>query len=231
LGDRPISVRAGLVFGRVLPRPLRSSLRAVGRGLPGGNSLSFASPKESKQRKGDPGVCVPSLRYGQPAVLGSGGVSLNSLRSDNAIPDPPEPALLGAYTRGGRGIPNSQIPNSRRQNPEYLKKQGLATASPCLSLSPLPIPVAPSWLGRGAQRQADQGSRCLSEARRSEFSETPLGSSTAGCPKRSVGTQTAGRLSFGYFSLAKQRKVPRRRATPASSPQQRAPQSEPLRQE
>ena len=24
------------------------------RGLPGGNSLSFASPKESKQRKGDP---------------------------------------------------------------------------------------------------------------------------------------------------------------------------------
>src|SRR5215207_8880800 len=31
------------------------------RGLPGGNSLSFASPKESKQRKGDPAVCVPPL--------------------------------------------------------------------------------------------------------------------------------------------------------------------------
>ena len=29
----------------------------AGRGLPGGNSLSFASPKESKQRKGDPAVC------------------------------------------------------------------------------------------------------------------------------------------------------------------------------
>lgn len=31
--------------------------------------LSFASPKESKQRKSDPATCIPSLRYGQPAVL------------------------------------------------------------------------------------------------------------------------------------------------------------------
>jgi hypothetical protein len=28
----------------------------VGRGLPGGKSLSFASPKESDQRKGDPDI-------------------------------------------------------------------------------------------------------------------------------------------------------------------------------
>ena|GEM_PF-3605630 len=51
----------------------------AGRESPGGDSLSFASPKESKQRKGDPAVCVPSLRYGQPAVLASGGVRANSL--------------------------------------------------------------------------------------------------------------------------------------------------------
>ena len=37
---------------------------------------SFASPKESRQRKGDPGVCVPSLRFGQPAVLAPSGVEL-----------------------------------------------------------------------------------------------------------------------------------------------------------
>ena len=37
--------------------------------------LSFASPKESKPRKGDPGACVPPLRYGQPAVLASSGVT------------------------------------------------------------------------------------------------------------------------------------------------------------
>jgi hypothetical protein len=31
-----------------------AELLTVGRGLPGGKSLSFASPKESNQRKGDP---------------------------------------------------------------------------------------------------------------------------------------------------------------------------------
>ena len=38
--------------------------------------LSFASPKESKQRKGDPMVWVPPLRYGQPAVLAKNGAEL-----------------------------------------------------------------------------------------------------------------------------------------------------------
>ena len=96
-------------------------LSSVGRGLPGGNSLFFCFAKRKvSKRKGDPGVCVPSLRYGQPAVLGPAGVWLNSLRSDNASPDPSGPPLLGAYTRGGG------------KNTEYLKKQGLAMASPCL---------------------------------------------------------------------------------------------------
>ncbi|HQS01546.1 MAG TPA: hypothetical protein PKX42_10770, partial [Polaromonas sp.] len=53
------------------------------RGLPGGNSLFFVSPKKRKQKKGDPAVCDPlRLRYGgnlrcsvQP------GPGSNSLRS------------------------------------------------------------------------------------------------------------------------------------------------------
>ena len=53
---------------------------------PAAQSLSFASPKERNQRKGDPAVCVPALRCGQPAVLASGGVSQNSLRSDSCEP-------------------------------------------------------------------------------------------------------------------------------------------------
>jgi hypothetical protein len=59
-----------------------------GPGLaPAGDSLSFASPKESKQRKGDPTGCVPSLRYGQPAVLTFRGVSskLASLKQGRAL--------------------------------------------------------------------------------------------------------------------------------------------------
>ncbi len=55
-----------------------------GRGVrPAAHLLSFASPKESKQRKGDPAVCVPARlrRTGQPAVLGRGAAPWNSLRA------------------------------------------------------------------------------------------------------------------------------------------------------
>ena len=45
-------------------------LRAEAGSRPACESLSFASPKESHQRKGDPTARVPSLRYGQPAMLG-----------------------------------------------------------------------------------------------------------------------------------------------------------------
>ncbi len=56
---------------------------------------------------------------------------------------------------------------------------------------------------------------CLSDAQRRELSETPPNLSTAGCPvAKRRGRRQWGRLSFGYFSLAKQRKVPR---TPGDS--------------
>ena len=86
---------------------------------PAAQWLSFASPKESHQRKGNPAVCVPSLRCGQPAVL-SGGVrrrthfaplALRSNNCDESVHEAcvscgthatPPAALLGAY-RGDRG--------------------------------------------------------------------------------------------------------------------------------
>ena len=46
---------------------------AAGRDMrPAAHLLSFAPPKESRQRKGGPTGCVPSLRFGQPAVLAVG---------------------------------------------------------------------------------------------------------------------------------------------------------------
>jgi hypothetical protein len=172
--------------------------------LPGSNSLFFASPKKSKQKKGDPTCCVPALRYGQPAVLGSGGVSLNSLRSNTAIPDPPEPALLGASRRGGEK--EYRIPEeTRTRRGESL--WGFVLVFVFGPRSPL---SRPGWAEeRRGKRIRDRA--CLSAA---SLRETPLDSSTAGCPKRSVGTQTAGRLFFGDFLLAKQKKVTCRRATP-----------------
>ena len=53
---------------------------------------------------------------------------------------------------------------------------------------------------------------CLNEAatQRSEFHGAPRNRHAAGLPLRTAkGSQTGGRLSFGYFSLAKQRKGPR----------------------
>ncbi len=56
---------------------------------PAGDSLSFASPKESKQRKGAPQSATPALRYGANLRRGGCGVrrrthcALSALRSDN----------------------------------------------------------------------------------------------------------------------------------------------------
>src|SRR6516164_8395875 len=65
---------------------------------PAGDLLSFASPKESRQRKGDPAVGVPALRSGQPAVLAFRGV-----RSNTRGPDPRKAALLGTPRRAWVG--------------------------------------------------------------------------------------------------------------------------------
>ena len=100
-------------------------LRAAGRGLPGGNSLSFASPKESKQRKGDPAVCVPTLRFGQPAVLDVDGGPQNSLRSNSCGPDP---AYVCAPRRSQKGFRTSlrcaRPDNSQYQPPQALRACG-----------------------------------------------------------------------------------------------------------
>ncbi|MET3493147.1 hypothetical protein ABIC90_000180 [Variovorax boronicumulans] len=68
---------------------------------PAADLLSFASPKESKQRKGDPTVCDPSLRCGQPAVLTFRGVSPNSLRSNNGEPLSAKRSAPRRSQRGG----------------------------------------------------------------------------------------------------------------------------------
>jgi len=54
---------------------------------PAGDLLFFASPKKPKEKKGDRMVWVPSLRYGQPAVLAENGVELElAFGSDNRSP-------------------------------------------------------------------------------------------------------------------------------------------------
>jgi hypothetical protein len=56
-------------------------------GSPAASHFLLLRQKKSNQRKGDPTVCVPSLRYGQPAVLSQNGVSLElaALRQSRAL--------------------------------------------------------------------------------------------------------------------------------------------------
>jgi hypothetical protein len=60
----------------------------AGRGLPGGNSLSFCvAKKKVSKEKGDPMVWVLPLRSRQPAVLAENGVELElAFGSDNRSP-------------------------------------------------------------------------------------------------------------------------------------------------
>ena len=88
------TVRAELVeaWARSLARS--SVPRACAEGgsrdvAPAGDSLFFASPKKSKQKKGDPQSATPALRYGANLRRGGCGVrrrthcALSALRSDN----------------------------------------------------------------------------------------------------------------------------------------------------
>ena len=56
------------------------------RGLPGGKLLSFASPKESNQRKGDPGL--PPLRGDLRCSTGQAATEL-ALRAQTVLADNP----------------------------------------------------------------------------------------------------------------------------------------------
>jgi hypothetical protein len=151
------------------------------RGRPGrapaGASLSFASPKESKQRKGEPDA--PPLRCapGSAALLGPGGVWLNSLRSDNASPDPPGPArLAGAY---GRGIGNrARERHDRPEPPAAVRRVNQVGNKDAKGPRGCPPPAVEAGLSSAAA-----GGQGLALSERSEFSQTPPDASSARHPE------------------------------------------------
>jgi len=169
-----------------------------GPGLaPAGDSLFFASPKKSKQKKGDPAVGVPSLRYGQPAVLAFRGVRGNSLRSNNRGPDPRKAPLLGTPRRECSGLCFARP--AEYQQPNQKQKDAPRRVFSFVS--------GPLCACRGAQLQAERGPRLFE---RSEFPRTPPEASTAGCPERSAGTRTVGSPFFCllFFGEAKKSESP-----------------------
>jgi hypothetical protein len=164
--------------------------RVVG---PAAESLSLACPRESNQREGHPesgGPGVPGLLCAARARREVQKLALRAQTSE--LLDPSCPALLDA----SHGDPKSQHQQSAR----------LATPNIAAMRS------EPKGIGFWAPlRRAEQRSgrrikkrRCLSP--KGEFCASRLPRAAQGRPG-TPGPRNRGRLSFGDFSLAKQRKV------------------------
>ena len=165
------------------------------------------------------------------------GESVHEARVSCGTRATPPSALLGAYRGDGvrtsiRAIA-SLGPVPRAQAPRADRVERSEDPSGCLAVRlPTPLLAAPA-AGRlrggtrvGARVLRDLTRRgCPSGAaqQQSEFHGAPRKRTAAGLPRSAAqGSQTGGRLSFGYFSLAKQRKVPRPPGrTPGSRPRQR----------
>jgi hypothetical protein len=185
----------------------------------------FRVAERKEPKKGRP-HCLRPLRFatGQPAVLGFGGVSLElaALRQSRALI---RQTLRSSAHPEGQREQNSHT-GHRCARPQLVG----ASATRCANWAeqsdgPNGCPAPhPCWLRlrrggcgvstRVAARVLRELTRrsCLNGApqARSEFCGAPRNRHAAGLPLRTAkGWQTGGRLSFGYFSLAKQRKVPR----------------------
>ena len=200
------------------------------RGLPGGNSLSFASPKESKQRKGDPMVWEflgSEPQFAKPLAGPAGAVQSTAAKwvsdpnnsnlrcspklgsSSNsaapqtiARPDPLSAVLLGPARRVGGSRYQSRIPSRVPGRSRFARP-------------PLPESDSFSKARLAGPSSADgggvKGGSCLSEA----SSADPRRNRAAQVAwSEAEGPGQSGRLLFGEFLLATQKKVTCRRATP-----------------
>jgi hypothetical protein len=171
-----VSGGGGVLFGPFAGISQVALTFAAGRGSPGGESLSLVRTRETNEREIAPTVCDPALRFGQPAVLRFGGVWLNSLRSNNASPDPPNLPLLGAARGGEVGF---RIPGrvaalatvtARCASPRYcslsrVRERGQiqrpSAAMARVVFGPPPVLAGPAMVGGGGIRAGV----CLSRRR------------------------------------------------------------------
>jgi len=165
---------------------------------PAGEALFFASPKKSTQKKGDPMVWVPcaALRGNLRCSPKAGSRSNSPSAQTIASPDPLLPALLGPARR--------------------VVGSGAGSGGDALrAASPLRIRLyPPSPFGRAEQRRwrRCQGRQLFEPKASSADPRRNRAAQVARSEAKGPGQQ--GRLSFAYFSLARQRKVSCRRATP-----------------
>ena len=163
---------------------------------PAADSLFFASPKKSKQKKGDPAVCDPcgaNLRRGVCGVRRGTRYALARCARTTTASQITKHAREGAHA-------TPQTPRRRRSQKGVGKEHpnihtGHCFARPSLRsaqrLRPGGVGRAKRWpvwmsgfgfpsgCAEGRSGQRIRARDCLSEA---SSSETPLDASTAGCP-------------------------------------------------
>jgi len=211
----------------------RAWVEGGGRESPGrrGTFLCFAKEKYPKERRPH---CLRPLRFapGQPAVLRFGGVSLNSrrcasLRHTRALirqtlrssAHPEGPGEQNSHTGHRCARPRIAGASASRCAGAAERSNGPngCAAVGCSAVHPLLAAPAAGRLRGGTRvgaRVLSELTRrgCLNEAatQRSEFHGAPRSRPAAGLPLRNAkGSQTGGRLFFGDFLLAKQKKVTR----------------------
>ena len=162
---------------------------------PAADSLFFASPKKSKQKKGDPAVCDPcgaNLRRGVCGVRRGTRYALARCARTTPASQITKHAREGAHatpqtprrrrSQKGVGSPTAQQPNSPTATravaalgPDGRRRFAPRSARPSAAMARVAVRFrVPFRMRRGAQRPADQGSR-LSERRRREFERDPAG--------------------------------------------------------
>jgi hypothetical protein len=175
-----------------------------------------------------------SLRANLRWRVAAGGW-LNSLRSNNASPYPAathhrRPSQDGWGTKDHTGHRCARLwtcPLSRVRE-RFRVRAGETSPSAKIDPHPNPLPHAGEGVklaSRGGSQRSDAsrypspafpplaaprsgrfGGSGLALFERSEFSQTPPNLSTAGCPKRSAGSQTVGAISFSLVFLVRTRK-------------------------
>jgi hypothetical protein len=179
--------------------------RLAGRGCPAATHFSLLRQRKVSKRKATRSLGPYASLRATCGARSKRGLAKLAFGSNNASPDPLGSALLGPARTGqsgsGAGTKDKETnTNTNKDTPRRV----LVDFGVRLFGIPSPHPL---WMRRGAQGQTDQGWRCLSEAQRSAFSQTPAGPSTAGCPQRSGGTQQPGSpFLLLTFLLAKQKK-------------------------
>ena len=176
-----------------------------------GVSLSFASPKESKQRKGDPRVGAPS---GFLPLLGGPGGWLNSPAAQTTPADGPRPACVAQrLSWGPQRHPRSSVLPQKSDfhgQPEKTPKIEIShpgTQAQIRIVSPGPL--------RGAEQRRKAGGlrRGLFEGRSPEFRSRPAFRVAQGTS--AAGTDPGSPSSLATFFLAKQEEsTPANKAEP-----------------